>query len=657
MEKLGDSLLNRISVTRDKAEKLDLYVQLMQVYYIDAPSKGMPYVDDALALAKEVKSTERSADLYYSLGILYWRSADFKTALYYDQQALEYFKNLGDKKRIAGMYSRIAQDYVDQSLFADALASCNLSLQMYAEMDDAEGQAGTYLLLAFVYEQLGNSPEGANANYQALKFFEAAGNEYGVSIAASNLADLYVRMGKYEDALNSFRSAGKILEKKGDLENGALNYISIGQVYVETRDYDKAIQNFRQAIEVGGRSFGVLPIAYGYANIAKVYRVLGMPDSVINNYLKAEEYYREISNNRQLAMFYNEVSSFYIAVGNKQMAQLYIDKSAACTKDLEDAEVLEGYYRGLQSLDSLRGDWKDAYFNYRQYIIARDSVSSAANLKGTMQAVMQLEYDKKEAIAKAEQEKKDIQQRNIRNFILTGLAGSLIFLLVVYRQRNKIAVARKRSDQLLLNILPQEVADELKEKGEADARLFDMVTVMFTDFKGFTQIAEKLTPKELVSEIHYCFKAFDDIIERHNIEKIKTIGDAYMCAGGLPVANTTHAHDVVSAALEIQAFMQHHMEVRRQDGKPIFEIRIGVHTGPVVAGIVGVKKFAYDIWGDTVNIASRMESSGEVGKVNISGETYEHVKDVFNCVYRGKVAAKNKGEIDMYFVDHARAGS
>ena len=212
---------------------------------------------------------------------------------------------------------------------------------------------------------------------------------------------------------------------------------------------------------------------------------------------------------------------------------------------------------------------------------------------------------------------------------------------------------KKKSDDLLFNILPMEVANELKEKGSADAKQFEDVTVMFTDFKGFTQLSEKLSPAELVTEIHTCFKAFDDIIGRHNIEKIKTIGDSYMCAGGLPVKNTTNAVDVVSAAIEIQEFMEQHLLQRKREGKEVFEIRIGVHTGSVVAGIVGVKKFAYDIWGDTVNIASRMESSGETGMVNISGSTYVLVKDKFSCTHRGKINAKNKGEIDMYFVNRS----
>ena len=204
----------------------------------------------------------------------------------------------------------------------------------------------------------------------------------------------------------------------------------------------------------------------------------------------------------------------------------------------------------------------------------------------------------------------------------------------------------------MLNILPAETAEELKKYGHAEAKSYDTVSVLFTDFKGFTQISERLSPEELVLEIDYCYKAFDQITEKYGIEKIKTIGDAYMAAGGVPTTNTSNPTDTVSAALEIRDFMLKYKAERNASGREGFEIRIGVHTGPVVAGIVGIKKFAYDIWGDTVNTAARMENSGEVGKVNISGSTYELVKDQFQCTYRGKVMAKNKGEIDMYFVEH-----
>ncbi|MDX2072077.1 MAG: adenylate/guanylate cyclase domain-containing protein [Haliscomenobacter sp.] len=223
--------------------------------------------------------------------------------------------------------------------------------------------------------------------------------------------------------------------------------------------------------------------------------------------------------------------------------------------------------------------------------------------------------------------------------------------IVIRKQKEEVEIAKKQSDELLLNILPEEVAEELKTKGAAEARLFDAVTVLFTDFKGFTQLSEQLSAIELVKEINLCFSMFDQIIHKHGIEKIKTIGDAYMAAGGLPIPNKSHAEDVVKAAVEIQHFMQEYKQTKLQQGELFFELRIGIHTGPVVAGIVGTKKFQYDIWGDTVNTASRMESSGEIGKINISGTTYDLVKTLFQCSHRGKVYAKGKGEIDMYFVD------
>jgi adenylate cyclase len=205
---------------------------------------------------------------------------------------------------------------------------------------------------------------------------------------------------------------------------------------------------------------------------------------------------------------------------------------------------------------------------------------------------------------------------------------------------------KKKSDDLLLNILPSEVAEELKSRGESKARQFDHVSVIFTDIVNFTHITENLGAKELVKEIDILFKAFDEIIGRHGLEKIKTIGDAYLAVCGMPEEDPLHAVKAVRASKEILEYIR---SMQEKGGK--FALRIGINSGPVVAGIVGVKKFAYDIWGDTVNTAARMEQNSEAGKINISGSTYELVKDHFNCEHRGKIAAKNKGQIDMYFVE------
>jgi PAS domain S-box-containing protein len=220
----------------------------------------------------------------------------------------------------------------------------------------------------------------------------------------------------------------------------------------------------------------------------------------------------------------------------------------------------------------------------------------------------------------------------------------------INEQKQLIEAEQEKSERLLLNILPFEVARQLKSKGRAGTRFYKHVSVLFTDFKGFSTISKELEPKTLVSKLDEYFIRFDEIIGTHYLEKIKTIGDAYMCAGGLPLRNNSNPIDAVLAGLEIQHYMGIINEENRKLNVPVWELRIGVHTGSVVAGVVGKKKFAYDIWGDTVNIAARMQEKGEIEKVNVSGATYEYIKDYFDCEYRGKIEAKNVGKIDMYYV-------
>ena len=216
------------------------------------------------------------------------------------------------------------------------------------------------------------------------------------------------------------------------------------------------------------------------------------------------------------------------------------------------------------------------------------------------------------------------------------------------KEKAEVEKQKQQSDKLLLNILPEEVAAELKETGTAKAKYFDHVTVLFTDFVNFTQTSEQMTPQELIDELHNCFKNFDEIVTRYNIEKIKTIGDAYLAVAGLPQPDIKHAENAVSAAREISNFMTNRY---KELGDKTFKVRIGIHTGNVIAGIVGVAKFSYDIWGDTVNTAARMEQNSADGKINISQTTYDLVKDKFVCTYRGDIEAKNKGKMSMYFVD------
>jgi class 3 adenylate cyclase len=210
---------------------------------------------------------------------------------------------------------------------------------------------------------------------------------------------------------------------------------------------------------------------------------------------------------------------------------------------------------------------------------------------------------------------------------------------------------RRKSDVLLLNTLPEKIAEELKQTGKVKPVYYESASILFTDFKDFTKLAEQLTPEELVNELDYCFSYFDMVIEEHNLEKLKTIGDSYMCVAGIPTATSTHAIDAVLAALQIREFMNWRRCEKAQKNQPYWEIRIGIHSGPLLAGVIGKKKFSYDVWGDSVNTASRLESSSLPGGINISQATFELVKDFFDWEYRGKIEAKSKGSIDMYFVN------
>ena len=224
------------------------------------------------------------------------------------------------------------------------------------------------------------------------------------------------------------------------------------------------------------------------------------------------------------------------------------------------------------------------------------------------------------------------------------------FKIALMEANDAVAEEKAQSDKLLRNILPDEVADELKTTGKANAKHYPKVSVLFTDFKGFTARSASMTPEEVIEELNKCFSAFDAIVEKYNLEKIKTIGDAYMCAGGLPVGNDTNPVDAIRAGLAIQEYMTAYKNECISKGEPYYECRLGINTGEVVAGVVGTKKFAYDIWGDTVNTASRAESTGALGKVNITESTYELVKDIFQCEYRGDIEVKGKGQMKMYFV-------
>jgi adenylate cyclase len=491
------------------------------------------------------------------------------------------------------------------------------------------------------------------------KILEEIGDKKNLGNAISNIGAIYARDGDPEKALENYNRAINLEEETNDFPDLFSSLSNAGSVYFDNNNFDSALIYFNRSLNVAEEHKINSP------DVPILFKNLGNVMERKGDHKKALEYYNKglkVADEKgyKLGKTVNliGISEVYFDNGELTKSRDYAKQALNLSIQTSNLKNIDSASSVLTRINKKTGNFKDALEMYELEVMTRDSLSKELNHKAVMRHQFQYAFDKKQDSTRAEQAKIDAvkakeleNQKRIRNFIFGGLMIVVFFLILVFRQRNKIAKEKQRSEELLLNILPVDVAEELKNTGEAKVKSFEHVTVLFTDFKGFTQISEKLTPEQLVSEIDYCFRGFDNIIHKHGIEKIKTIGDSYMCAGGVPKANTTHPEDVVNAAIEIRDFVMQHKKDREARGEIPFEVRIGVNTGPVVAGIVGVKKFAYDIWGDAVNLASRMESSGVPGKVNISGNTFELVKDKFKCEHRGKVMAKGKGDMDMYFVE------
>lgn len=464
----------------------------------------------------------------------------------------------------------------------------------------------------------------------------------------------------------------------GDSLDIAYAYKELGNVYKRAKPvYEEGLKYYAISLKIYTSLNDKEGIADVYNNMGTIYEFQGKLELAKEYYVNALELVRKYIKRKYLLLVcINDVGNIELLLGNLPKAEEYLLESLELAREIGlpreiafSSENLSNYYQRI-------GDYPRALSYYRDFIQMRDSINSTNAQRAVAREQMNFEFEKKEAMAAAAHEKevalkqKEKEQQQVLSLIAVAvLFIVLIFSIYIYRsllttRKQKVIIEIKeaetqqekaRSDELLLNILPEQIAEELKRKGESDAQLIEQATVLFTDFKGFTAMSELLSPKDLVKDLHQCFSAFDAICGKYGIEKIKTIGDAYMAAGGLPSPSATHAKDVVLAALEMIEVVRIGKMSKVEQGLPFFDVRIGIHTGPVVAGIVGLKKFQYDIWGDTVNTASRMESSGEAGKVNVSQTTYELLKDDpnFQFASRGMVAAKGKGEMNMWFVSYS----
>ena len=473
-----------------------------------------------------------------------------------------------------------------------------------------------------------------------------------------NLGVLYNEQGDFQEALDLLNKSLEIREKH-DISEVSKTYMSLGFTHESLGNDEKALGYLLKGLEMAEKYQVDSDIAIALNNVGAFYFLKGKENLAIPYYRKAIKKSIEIGNEVDAAWVMGNMSSYFLNENKIDSAEFYAEQGLAIAERYDILILKETIYDRMHHLRKSQNRWKEAYQYQSIFNNIKDSLG---NLQGQKTALKRkLEYDhelEKTTIAlKHEAEKERAKTQRI--YLTTGLVLILILLFIYYRsyirkKKDNITISRERdrSDELLLNILPLSIAKELKKNGFAEPKFYESVSILFTDFEGFTKFSEHLSPKELVQEIDYCYKAFDNIIEEHQLEKIKTIGDSYMCASGLPEENSNHGFIMVKAAIAIRNFMIQYANQRKAEGKNPLAIRIGIHSGSVVAGVVGKRKFAYDIWGDAVNTASRIESSGQVGKINISQTTYNLIQNYFDCTSRGKIKAKNKGEIEMYFVNN-----
>jgi len=476
----------------------------------------------------------------------------------------------------------------------------------------------------------------------------AGGDKKAIAHANGNIGRIFVDIAKLP--AESIQPGTLVsADKKVDL-NTAIEYskkaIEQSEDIGDMEQLKAAYQNLYAAQKMAGK---VKDAVGTYAKIQSLKHAILNPKKAKEIELKQLEYEhkkREDSIRREQQLAEEKVKQ-QKEILSQQQQQLEASKATLTNAQKEKEHVNKQLQ---QTQTDLTNEKTNSEEKTKQLTLAeQEKALQAANLE-LQKNKLQLQQNELELKDQALE-----QKRRIQYLYIAGLVVLVAFSALIFRNFNAqkkfnaaLMIEKKRSEELLLNILPEEVAAELMNKGFADAKHFYDVTVLFTDFVNFTSVSETMSPQQLVGELHICFKAFDMILGKYRIEKIKTVGDAYMAVSGLPLANANHAGDICAAAIEIRDFMANR---KKELGNETFAVRVGINSGNVVAGIVGLRKFAYDIWGDAVNIAARMEQNSEPGKINISDTTYQLVKDKYACVYRGKIEAKNKGGIDMYYLN------
>jgi class 3 adenylate cyclase len=614
-------LLDALQKAKVDSQKVNILNDLSKFYLSSSPEKAKNYGITSMQLAEKIK---------YSKGL-----------------ALAY-KNIGLSDYTLGKYSETIE-YFGQSL------------KVYESIGDLDGKAMILNNFGSVYYNRGEDDKALESYFKSLEVAQLLGDKTRIATALSNIGNVYHnKAATKHQALEYFLRSLKLAEELKDKNVIGGASVNIGEVYQEINKDDSAIYYFRKSLDAYKNT---VDISYPLNDIGNVYEKKRDFSNALKFHTLAYVTAKKFDSKLDMAQSQLGLGRTYLRLSEFPKALKAFTEAQEISLEISSSKELDSAFSGLAVSYSNLKDFSNAYKYQKLY----SNLSDTLNNLTLAEKLSSLEIQQRQSQINLLTKDKALQtlalerQKLIKNSFAAGLSLIVIITVIIYRNyRSKVKtnlLLDKQKDQiehLLLNILPAEIAAELQNKGIASPRYYESVSVLFTDFKGFTRIADGLSPQDVVSELNACFIAFDDIIEKYGLEKIKTIGDAYMCAGGIPSIDSDHPIKIIKASIEIRDFMQNRNKIRIEKQEEPLEIRIGIHIGPIVAGVVGRKKYAYDIWGSTVNIASRMESNGEVGKINISAETYHLINEFYDCTYRGKIYAKNIGDIDMYFVSNPK---
>lgn len=590
------------------------------------------------------------------------------TAIVYGNKAINLATQINYQKGLGYGLKNVGLAYYIKGDFTEVLNYWKKSLAIFEKMDFKLGISNLQNNLGAVYFSKGEDPKALEYYLSSLKLAEEINDSSRIATAYVNIGAVYVNSSEtYDKAIEAYNKSLKISEELKYDDGVGTNYMNIGELYLKKRQPNLALENLSKSLEAFKRTGGAMGTTLNF--IGNAYDSLG-------NYNKSIQFNKDAFANAQEKESKPEMTKALNSMGNayiKQGAHNQAIESFYQALELASATGIyldkKDSYEGLSIAHSNLNNYKEAYRAQRNFINVKDTIRSEEydeNI-GNLRFKFDLDNKQKEiALLNSDNDLKaaEIERSSLFRKFLYALAGLLLVVIggVTYQYRyamdanKKLDKAKQQAESILLNILPKATADELKSKGSVEPRMFEDVTVLFTDFKDFSKIAETISAEYLVQSLDYYFKEFDRIALKYGLEKIKTIGDAYMCAGGLPGANKSHPEDAFLAAQEILHFVRKNLK-NPPDGIQTYDIRIGLNTGPAVAGVVGTSKFQYDIWGRAVNVAARMESSSEAGKLNVSDPTYNRLKDSYTFDYRGELSVKNVGMLKMYFaqnVDESR---